>query len=117
MPSKSHQQNGGISAPPRLDKAIEVMDQAEKHSCITPAKAAFGSVSSLLTVVKARFLSSAIICSRFTCSQEPTANEMDCVELGLSCADACQALDRGLNGRRVDELSPSVLEAIEQLTA
>ena len=44
------------------------------------------------------------------------ANEIDYVELGLACADVCKALDRGLNGRRVSELSPSVLEAIEQLT-
>ena len=44
-------------------------------------------------------------------------NEQDCVELGLSCADVCKALDRGLKGRRLDELSPSVLEAIQQFTA
>ena len=43
-------------------------------------------------------------------------NERDYVELGLSCADICTALDRGLNGRRVDELSQSVFEAIQQLT-
>ena len=45
------------------------------------------------------------------------ANEPDYVDLGLSCADLCQALDRGLKGRRSDELSLSVLEAIERLTA
>ena len=44
-------------------------------------------------------------------------NERDCVEFGLSCADVCKALDRGLKGRRLDELSPSVLEAIQHLTA
>ena len=45
------------------------------------------------------------------------ANERDYVELGLSCADVCQALDRALNGRRLDELSLSVLGAIDHLTA
>ena len=45
------------------------------------------------------------------------ANELDYVELGLSCADVCRALDQGTSGRRLDELSQSVLEAIEQLTA
>ena len=40
----------------------------------------------------------------------------DCVEVGMTCADVCQALDRGLNGRQLDELSRSVLEAIGQLT-
>ena len=43
-------------------------------------------------------------------------NELDYIELGLSCADICTALDRGLNGRRVDELSQSVFMAIQQLT-
>ena len=45
------------------------------------------------------------------------ANELDYVDLGLSCADVCQALDRGLKGRQSDELGPSVLEAIERLTS
>ena len=43
-------------------------------------------------------------------------NEQDYVELGLSCADVCQALDRGLNGRQLGELNRSVLGAIGQLT-
>ena len=43
------------------------------------------------------------------------ANKADYVELGLACADVCKALDRGMNGRRLDELSPPVREAIEQL--
>ena len=42
-------------------------------------------------------------------------NKLDYVELGLACADVCRALDRGVNGRRLDELSQSVSEAIEQL--
>ena len=43
------------------------------------------------------------------------ANRTDYVELGLACAEVCKALDRGVNGRRMDELSQSVFEAIEQL--
>ena len=43
-------------------------------------------------------------------------NEVDYVELGLACADACRALGRGMKGRRVGELSQSVFEAIVQLT-
>lgn len=45
------------------------------------------------------------------------ASDQDYVELGLACAEVCQALDRGLNGRRLDELTESVLRAIEQLTS
>ena len=43
-------------------------------------------------------------------------NKTDYVDLGLACTDVCNALDRGLKGRRADELSQSVLEAIEQFT-
>jgi hypothetical protein len=41
--------------------------------------------------------------------------EADCVELGLFCAEACQALDRGVNGKRQEQLNRPVLEAIERL--
>ena len=44
------------------------------------------------------------------------ANEQDFLELGKSCGHVCQALDCGLNGKRSDELSRSVLEAIGLLT-
>ena len=43
-------------------------------------------------------------------------NEQEYVELGLNCADICGALDRGTNGKRLDDLSQSVCEAINQLT-
>jgi len=44
-------------------------------------------------------------------------NEVGCVSLGLACADVCMALDRGTKGRETNEFSPSVLQAIERLTA
>ena len=53
----------------------------------------------------------------FTRIQDSTANELDYVELGLNCADICKALDRGMNGKKLDDLSQSVCEAINQLTA
>jgi hypothetical protein len=53
---------------------------------------------------------------RFTFIQDSMVNDQAYVELGLNCADVCKPLARGLNGRRLDELSESVLEAIAQLT-
>ena len=44
------------------------------------------------------------------------ANRLEYVELSLACADVCSALDRGMDGRRANELSRSVYEAIGQLT-
>ena len=52
----------------------------------------------------------------FTFMQDSTANQEDLLDLGRSCVDVCKALERGLEGRQQDELSPSMLGAIEQLT-
>lgn len=41
-------------------------------------------------------------------------NEVDDVELGLDCADVRAALDRGLNGKRLSELSSSLCEVVNQ---
>ena len=43
-------------------------------------------------------------------------NENEYVELGLACADVCEALSRGMNGKRLEDLSQSVREAINKLT-
>jgi len=43
-------------------------------------------------------------------------SKVDCVELGLACADVCEALNRGMDRRRADQLSQPVLGAIEKLT-
>jgi len=40
----------------------------------------------------------------------------DYVELGMTCSDVCKALNLGMDRRRADQLSRSVLEAIEKLT-
>jgi len=43
-------------------------------------------------------------------------NELDYVELGLSCADICKALERGMNEKKLSNLNQSVCDAINQLT-
>ena len=42
-------------------------------------------------------------------------NKTDYIELGLACADVCKALERGMSGKKLDDLSQSVCEAIAQL--
>ena len=44
------------------------------------------------------------------------ANKAEYVELGLTCAEVCEALNQGMDRRRTDELSQSVLGEIEKLT-
>ena len=41
----------------------------------------------------------------------------DYVELGLTCVDAREVLSRGIDGKRVDQLSQSVLRAIAKFTS
>ena len=53
---------------------------------------------------------------KLTLLQDSTVNKRDYADLVRPCIDVCKALDRGLKGRRLDELSHSVLEAIERLT-
>lgn len=44
------------------------------------------------------------------------ANKTDCDELLRACADISSALDRGMDGLLMDQLSLSTIEAVEQLT-
>ena len=48
--------------------------------------------------------------------QDTMVNERDYVEIGLNCADICTALDRGMNGKLLDDLSQALCKAINQLT-
>ena len=52
----------------------------------------------------------------FTRSQDTMANDRDYVDLGLSCANICKALERGMGDKKLNDLSKSVCDAINQLT-
>ena len=116
MATKSQRPKGRESVVSLLNTAIDAMDLAEKISSITPAKAVFGTVGVLLTMIKVFSSPSAMRCPGLTRNQESMINELDYVELGLFCADICRALDRGMNGKKLDDLSQSVCDAINQLT-
>lgn len=113
-PQRQKGRDGLLSA---LDVAIEGLNLAKEISSITPAKAVFGSVSVLLIMIRVSLFSThpfRLVANR---TQDSMANRTDYVELGLTCAGVCKALDRGMNGRRSDQFSRSVFEAIEELTA
>jgi hypothetical protein len=57
-----------------------------------------------------------MVCPSFTPNQESMINALDYVELGLFCASICRSLDRGMNGKKLDDLSQSVCDAINELT-
>ena len=52
---------------------------------------------------------------KFTFPQDTMGNKDDYVDLGLSCAEVCKALDRGLKGTESEEPSTIVVEAIDRL--
>ena len=99
-----------------LNVAIDGLNLAKELSSPTPAKAVFGSVAILLTMIRVSLLLSCNETSQVTHSQDTMVNEQDYVELGLSCADICRALERGMNGKKLSDLSKSVCDAINQLT-
>jgi len=56
MDTKSQQPKGRDSILSSLNVAIEAVNLAKEISSVTPAKAVFGSVGVLLTMIKVRFL-------------------------------------------------------------
>ena len=52
-PRRKRRRDNSLSS---LNVAIETLNLAKDISCITPAKAVFGTVSSLLTMIRVRFL-------------------------------------------------------------
>jgi hypothetical protein len=116
MQENPQRRRGRDSVLSTLDTTIEALNLAKDICGITPARVAFASVSALLTMIRVCSILSFDDGRPVQVPQESVVNEQDCVDLGLSCADVCKALNRGLKGRRLDELSQSLLEAIQQLT-
>ena len=56
MATKTQQQKGRDGVLSSLNMAIDALNLAKELSSITPAKAVFGSVSILLTMIKVRLL-------------------------------------------------------------
>lgn len=56
MKAESQRPSGREGAIPALNSAIEAMRHAVETSSITPAKDVFGSVRTLLTTIRVRFL-------------------------------------------------------------
>ena len=116
MVSDPQRQKGRDSTLSRLNLAIDALSLAKDISTIAPAQATFSSVCALLTILRVfvlLFCADGLPTHTF---QDFIANEEEYVELGLHCADICKAIDRGMNGKRLDDLSQSVCEAINQLT-
>ena len=65
MDPESRQQNRQDKVLSLLNAIIEISNLAKELSSPTPAKAVFGSVSILLTMIKVRFSSPSVICPVF----------------------------------------------------
>ena len=116
MADNSQRRKGRGKVIPALNTAIDVLNLAKDATSTTSVNPVFGSVATLLTMIRVSSLLFAMRHSRLTRSQDTMANEQDYVDLGLSCADICKALERGMGGKTLDDLSKSVCDAISQLT-
>lgn len=117
MDAKSQKPKGRDATLSTLNLAIDALNILSDVSGIEPAKIAFSSVSALLTMIRVCFLLSRndeLLAHVYP--QDSMINEQEYIEIGLSCADICKALDRGMNGKKLDDLSQSAREAINQLT-
>ena len=115
MDTKSQRRRDGALS--LLNAAIEVMNLAKEVSSPTPAKAVFGSVSVILTIIRVGLLPVHLDqLQAHVLAQDSMMNITDYVDLGLACAEVCKALDRGTDGKKLEDLSQSVREAIDQLT-
>ena len=99
-----------------LNVAIEALNLTKEVLSITPAKAVCGSVSVILAMIRVRLSLIYVDRCGLNHGQDSMINETDYVELGLACADICTALGRGMDGKKLDDLSQSVSDAIGQLT-
>jgi len=116
MDMKSERPKRQDNALSSLNVAIEATNITREVLSITPAKAVCGSVSVVLTMIGVRFLLVRLIDCGLKHIQDSMINEMDYIELGLACAEVCTILGRGMDGKKLDDLSQSVCEAIAQLT-
>ena len=120
METKSQRLKGPDGTISSLNAAIDTLDLARGTSNVKPAKDAIGSTSVLLTTIRVRLLPAHVspccpIPDRPT--QDSTIEEVDCVGLGLICAQVCQVLDQRIAARRQEQPNRLVLEAIERLEA
>ena len=99
-----------------LNITIDGLNLAKEFSSSTPATPVFGTVAVLPTMIRVTFHLFCDRYSRLIRGQDTMINEKDYVELGLSCADICQALERGMGKKKLENLNKSVRDAIHQLT-
>ena len=106
-----------------LNMAIDSLHYAKEVKNTTPVNRVFASVAILLFMIRVSFFSSAMRRSRLTRSQDTMVNKEAYVDLGLSCAHVCKALEREMGEERLDDstdwltsdVNQSVYDAINQL--
>ena len=114
METESQQSREREDALSALNEFIKTFNLAEKISRNPPAKAVFGSVSALLATIRVSLLASRrsnTDSAQWT--QDTTIDKEDYIELGLVCADVCATFKRRVGGKREDDLSRTVGEAIK----
>ena len=116
METKLQRPKDSDGALPSLNAAINTLDIAKDKTSVKPVKDVFSSAGILLNTIRVSLIPTNV--SRLPAdvsTQDSMIKDADCVELGLTCADVCQVLDRRINGRRQEQISQSALQTIERL--
>ena len=118
MATESKPPNGRDGVLPTLNMAIAALNLANDGTSVVPVKNAFTSARVLLATIKVGFLPARVgrLLTSNWCVQDSVAFKLDYVDLGLTCADVCEALRRGTDGKQTNQLSRPALEAIEEFT-
>ena len=106
-------QQGGDRTLCSLDTAINILDHLAVHNHPL-TETVVRPTSALMKMIRVRFL----ICDDelwVHCIQDSTINDRDYIELGLSCARICSGLHWGVDGKKLDDLTQPLRQAINQL--
>lgn len=99
-----------------LNLAIDDVDLTKELARTKLARAVFGTVAFLLIMIRVSFPPFRSWTVRvYAHDQDTMINERDYIDLGLSCAHICEALERGMGTKKLRDLDKSVCDAMNKL--
>ena len=116
MADNSQRSKGQDEILSALNVAIKGLNITKEAASTIPVNHVFGSVATLLETIR---VSTLLFCEEIFHVhhlQDTMLYDQNYVDLGLSCADACRALERGMGEKELKDLSESVRDAINLLT-
>ena len=99
------------------DIIINMVNIGKQASSVTPSPAVSSTIAILFHHDSGTFPFLYREMFQPTDSQDNMANGQDCVNLGILCANVCDALKQGTKGKKLGDLSEPVRDAVNRLEA